>query len=162
MRIILIFLGLVSGAGSYYFYSETSDFVNSSIVVTGHVIDYRIETKRSEDEEEDILTYYPIIVYGLKEGERSTFRASQSVNPKKIKKGQSIGVRHSSSHYYQVKVNNIKSIWGETIITSLIALILIFAGCFYGVLKQQSNNFVKNFNEKKQHEPTQPTPHASE
>ncbi|MCL1123427.1 DUF3592 domain-containing protein [Shewanella surugensis] len=130
---VFLIIGAVMISMTLYMASNTSDYIDNSIVSVGKVVDYREVYSSSS------LTYAPIIEYQIPNGKTLSFASSTSSYPPAYDIGDPVNIRYATGSPQNAMINGFFSLWlGEIIVGGLGCVFLGIA--FFGNVF----NFFKN------------------
>lgn len=138
LKYLFSIVGLGLLVGTYYVYKNTEDFLKSSQLANGTVVELVSSTS-----DEGSTLYRPTIEFVTDEGKTIQFTSDVSSNPPTYKMGEVVEVYYQIDMPQRAKVNGFFSLWGGHLIMGGIGFSLFMVGFSMVVTSTRKNKKIQ-------------------
>ena len=131
-------IGLGMLIGAYFLFTNTQDFLKSSLTTTGTV------TELIRSKSNDSTTYRPVVEFKTPAGKLIEFTSSSGSNPPSYSRGEVVEVYYDESSPEKAKINGFFTLWGGVTILGLLGLIFFSVGASILVISRKRNNNIEH------------------
>lgn len=139
LKYLFSIVGLGLLVGTYYVYKNTGDFLKSSQVANGTVIELVSSTSDNSS-----TLYRPTIEFLTDEGKSIQFTSDVSSNPPSYSKGETVEIYYQTDSPQRAKIKGFFSLWGGHLIMGGIGFSLFMIGFSMVVTNTRKNKKIQN------------------
>jgi len=134
---VLVVIGAVLSGASYYFYTSTTEFLETAKRTEGIVV----KLLQEQDGENNSTTYRPVFEFTDESGKDHVIESGTSSNPPAFKKGETVEILYAPASPEDAKINSFFSLWGISLIFGIVGgFFLAFGAVFLFIKKRVVEN----------------------
>ena len=130
-------LGIGMLIGAFFLFSNTHNFLKSSLTTTGTVI------KLISSKSDDSTTYRPVVEFKTPAGKIIEFTSSAGSNPPSYSKGEIVEVYYDEATPEKAKINGFFSLWGGVTILGILGAVFSTIGASLLIATRQKSKNIE-------------------